>query len=205
LEYISKRWKQLHELEIKRSDAVLNYLFLVSGGAAAATLAYIGNLAKDGATIPSGVVIMLGLFAASLLLVGLLKIFITYKVVGIFREWQDLVNAYYSNNLPWSEVLEKDKAKVRKNGWVIHTIGWSAYLTLVAGVVIGFVRLDKETQNVRSQKNTTIESTVPSSALKGNSNSEPAQDRSEKQHNRNVTKQPAPSTTKKEVEKTNGG
>lgn len=152
VDYIDKRWAQLHELEIKRGDTVLNYLFMVSGGASAATLAYIGNVAKEGNVLPIGVLWMLGCFATSLLLVGLLKIRLIYHVVAIFKGWRSLVARYYSDELPWSEVLTADERTVRQHAWIIHVIGWVAYLALIAGVVIGFVKLQEETSRVRAEK-----------------------------------------------------
>lgn len=152
IEYVDKRWKQLHELEIKRGDGALNYLFLVSGGSAAATLAYIGNVAKDGNPIPVGALWMLGCFAASLLLVGLINIRLVYHTVGIFRNWRNLVSAYYSDKIGWTEMHQKDEDVVKRHEWTIHFLGWSAYLSLFIGIAIGFVKLQEESSNVRPKE-----------------------------------------------------
>lgn len=160
-DYIDKRWRQLNELEIKRSDAVLNYLFLVSGGAAAATLTYIGNLTKDGTTVPNAAFLMLGLFSLSLLLVGLLKASILYHILSIFSSWRQLVTEYYRDNISWDDMLVADEQTVKKSNWRSHVFGWGSFLCIAAGIVVGFVNLQRESSRVRNEKtiNTSTEST----------------------------------------------
>lgn len=165
-DYIDKRWRQLHELELKRGDLVLNYLFLVSGGAAAATLAYIGNVAKAGGALPTGVLWMLGCFAASLLLVGLIKIWLIYKVTSIFKGWRSLVTRYYADQISWEEMLESDERTVIGNKWIIHVLGWSAYLALILGVVIGFVKLQEEMFHGRPEKTASTEAATEATGKK---------------------------------------
>lgn len=152
LAYIDLRWKQLHDLEIRRSDTALNYLFLVSGGAAAATLTYIGNLTKEGTSVPASAFWMLGLFSFALLLVGLLKIMLTYDVIWIFKEWRTLVHRYYSDEMEWRDAVEQDGANVQKGNWFFHVLVWGAYFGITAGVAVGFFNLQEEIVRVRTEK-----------------------------------------------------
>lgn len=143
LDYLEQRWKQLHELEIKRSDTATNYLFLVSGGASAAVLAFIGNVAKD-QSIPQSAVLMLGCFAISLLIVGLLKGAVTMHVMAIFKSWQSLVSRYYSDEIGWKSMLAEDNKVVRKFEWLHLLLGWLSFVFLCFGVSIGFIKLQEE-------------------------------------------------------------
>lgn len=151
LDYIEQRWKQLHELEIKRSDTAINYLFLVSGGSSAAVLGFIGNVAKDQA-IPQSAVLMLSCFATSLLLVGLLKGAITMHVMAIFKSWQSLVRRYYSDEIGWKDMLTKDNEIVLKVEWMPLALGWIAFGFLCLGVGIGFIKLQEEVNNGKHEK-----------------------------------------------------
>lgn len=151
LDYLDQRWKQLHELEVKRSDTAINYLFLVSGGASAAVLAFIGNVAKDGA-IPQSAVWMLGCFALALLLVGLLKGGITMHVMAIFKSWQSLVGRYYSDEIGWKDMLVEDNKVVRRWERLHLVLGWVAFGFLCLGVGIGFFKLQEEVSHGKPEK-----------------------------------------------------
>jgi hypothetical protein len=140
LDYIDQRWKQLHTLEIKHSDAATNYLLLVSGGSSAAVLAFIGNLAK-GQAVPQSAVYMLGCFALAMLLVGLLKGLIAMRITEIFKSWRSLVNRYYADEISWREMLHADNKVVREHDWLPVVLGWTAFGFLCLGVVIGFLEL----------------------------------------------------------------
>lgn len=152
LDYLDQRWNQLHELEVKRSDTATNYLFLVSGGASAAVLAFIGNVAKD-QVIPQSAVLMLGCFAISLLIVGLLKGAITMHVMAIFKSWQSLVSRYYSDEIGWKSMLAEDNKVVRKFEWLHLLLGWLSFVFLCLGVGIGFFKLQEEVNHGKLEKN----------------------------------------------------
>lgn len=154
LDYLDQRWNQLHELEVKRSDTATNYLFLVSGGASAAVLAFIGNVAKD-QVIPQSAVLMLGCFAISLLIVGLLKGAITMHVMAIFKSWQSLVGRYYSDEIGWKSMLAEDNKVVRKFEWLHLLLGWLSFVFLCLGVGIGFFKLQEEVNHGKLEKNIT--------------------------------------------------
>jgi hypothetical protein len=156
LEHIDRRWRQLNELETKRGDAAINYLFLVSGGAAAATLAFIGNSMKDGNPPPSGAIWMLGCFATALLLVGLMKARLGYHVASIFSNWRNEVKEYYEDKKDWADVLDSDEREVNKNAALARRLGWASYVFLVVGVIIGFVKLQEDPSNVRKEKNANV-------------------------------------------------
>jgi len=203
LDHIDRRWKQLHEMETRRADTALNYLFLVSGGAAAATLTYIGNLTKDGTSVPPSAFWMLGLFSVAVLLVGLLKIWVTYRVVGIFEGWRAIVRRYYDDEITWKDVLQADETNVRKWGWIIHVLAWLAYFSIAAGVTVGFFKLQEESARVRTEKaNTPATKTGdkapgPSTA---NDRSELGRREVQKPDERRICpEQPAPTAPKKEV------
>lgn len=152
LDYIGNRWKQLTDLEEKRTDTTLNYLFLVSGGAAAATLTYIGNLTQDGTTVPQGALWMLGLFSIALILVGALKISMTYYARSVFDGWRAIVHSYYADKITWTDAIEADERGVGKYLWIIHVLIALSFLSVFAGVVVGFVKLQEESSRVRSEK-----------------------------------------------------
>lgn len=165
LDYVDRRWNQLHELEIKRSDTATNYLFLVSGGASAAVLAFIGNVAKD-QVIPQSAVLMLGCFAISLLIVGLLKGAITMHVMAIFKSWQGLVNRYYSDEIGWKAMLAEDSKVVRRFEWLHLLLGWLSFLFLCLGVGIGFFKLQEEVNHGKLEKNiAAVTATTKSSSI----------------------------------------
>lgn len=168
LAYIENRWKQLHELENKRAETVLNYLFVVSGGSSGATLAYIGNLVKDGNIIPTGSFWMLALFAISLVLVGFLKFHLAYKTVAIFKNWRNSVSSYYSDSMPWKEMIDSDEALSQKNNWIIHTLGWAAFTTILAGVLIGFFKLQEENYRVKTEKTNSEKSVLEAAGRETN-------------------------------------
>lgn len=168
IEHIDRRWRQLHELEIKRGDAAINYLFLVSGGAAAATLAFIGNAMKDGNPLPGGAIWMLGCFAASLLLVGLMKGRMIHHVVAIYKNWRNEVGLFFCDEREWDQVLKSDEDAVKKKASLVYWLGWASYSFLVAGVVIGFVKLEEGTKHVRQEK-PAITATKTTSAEAGRS------------------------------------
>lgn len=209
LDYIDRRWRQLHEMENRRADTALNYLFLVSGGAAAATLTYIGNLSKDGTSVPPSAFWMLGLFSVAVLLVGLLKIWVTYKIVGIFMGWRTIVRRYYSDEITWIEALQADEANVRRWGWIIHILAWLTYFSIAGGVAVGFFKLQEESARVRTEK-------AASSAAKTSdktSSFTPANDRPELERrefqypegSRSGSKLPAATADKKEVRSLESG
>lgn len=152
IDYIDRRWKQLNELEIKRGDTALNYLFLVSGGAAAATLTYIGNLAKDGTSAPPSAFWMLGLFSVALLLVGFLKICMAFEIEHIFLEWRKTVLRYYADEITWSEALGEDGRQVRGSVWTFRVLVVLAWIFIAIGIFVGIVNLTEESTRVRTEK-----------------------------------------------------
>lgn len=163
-DYIDQRWKQLHELEIKRGDTAINYLFLVSGGASAAVLAFIGNIAKEGTPIPQSAVWMLGCFAASLIFVGAMKGAIALHVISIYKNWRELVRRYYTDDIGWKALEESDESVVRR--WEAFHIGLGAvaFVAIVAGVVIGFLKLHEESLSGRKAEQTSGIVTTKASA-----------------------------------------
>lgn len=163
-DHIERRWSQLHQMEVKWGDATLNYLFLVSGGSAAATLTYIGNLTKDGTTVPSAAFWMLGCFSTALLVVGLLKISITYHIWMIFKGYRRAVERYYMDEIDWKGMLSEDEKNVREGGWRTHVLGWTAWILIAAGIIIGFFNLQKESARVRTEKNVEAATEVESKA-----------------------------------------
>ena len=163
VQYIDHRWKSLSELETKSAERVFNYLFLVSGGATAATLTFIGNAVHDNRQVPTGIMLMLALFATSLLLVGLLKLFLTYKAIRVFRNWRTSAERFYSNDLDWEDVLSSDGEQIRKGTILVHLCAWLSYATLVLGVMIGYHKLNEGIQNAGTETPVHAEKTVISS------------------------------------------
>jgi hypothetical protein len=151
LDYLDQRWKQLQELEVKRSDAATNYLFLVSSGGSAAVLAYIGNIAKDQG-IPQSALWMLGYFAISPLLVGFLKGTITMHVMAIFKSWRTLVRRYHCDEIGWKDVIAEDNKIVYRFEWLHLILGWTSFVFLCLGVGTGFFNLLEEASHVNPPK-----------------------------------------------------
>lgn len=206
LDYVDQRWNQLHELEMKRSDTATNYLFLVSGGASAAVLAFIGNVAKD-QVIPQSAVLMLGCFAISLLIVGLLKGAITMHVMAIFKSWQSLVNRYYSDEIGWKAMLVEDSKVVRRFEWLHLLLGWLSFLFLCLGVGIGFFKLQEEVNHGKLEKNiAAVTATAKSSSISAKE-SPGVDNKSSKRETHNDRSRPGdaatPTSSKKEVKPVN--
>lgn len=183
-------------------DAALNYLFLVSGGTAAATLTYIGNLSKDGTSVPVTAFWMLGCFSTALLAVGLLKFSITYQVWMIFRGYRKLVGDYFNDQIPWSALLENDEKNVKRGGWITHLLGWSVWCLIAAGVIIGFVNLQQESNRVRTEKaksaSTEASATSPKGHVEIDGHGKP-QPTKQDYNNRGGTQHTTTGTAQKEV------
>jgi len=202
LDYIGLRWKQLNDLEDKRTDTTLNYLFLVSGGAAAATLTYIGNLTKDGTSVPPSAFWMLGLFSIALILVGVLKICMTYYALGVFTGWRAIVRSYYADQITWSDAIKSDEKGVDRYLWVIHTLIVVSFLSITAGVAVGFFNLQEESSRVRTEKaaSSTAQTSDKASTSTANSNQGFSDGRSQPaQGSQRSTELPAAASAKKEV------
>lgn len=150
LDHIEKRWKQLHDLDIKHGDAAINFLMIVSGGSAAATLTFIGNAMKDGPA-PGGAVLMLGFFALSILFVGLLKARLVYHVRDIFQNWRGLTKAFFANEVEWNEMMGRDDDAVIRNANLAFYLGWAALACWAAGVIVGFIKLQEDPSNGRKE------------------------------------------------------
>lgn len=150
LEHIERRWNQLHALDVKHGDAAVNYLMIVSGGSAAATLTFIGNAMKDGPA-PGGAVLMLGCFALSILCVGLMKARMVYHVRGIFMKWRVGVKDFIANKVEWDDLLSADEIAVADKANLVFYLGWAALIFWCVGVGIGFVKLQGEPRHVKQE------------------------------------------------------
>lgn len=206
VDYIDKRWKQLHELEVKRWETLQNYLFLVSGGASAATLTYLGNLAKDTVDAAAGIYWMLGLFVGSLLLVGILKMVLVYDALVIFKGWREIVSQFYEDKIEWEYAVQHDERKAARLDPSIAVVTIFAYLLLVVGAGIGVYQFITGGQHGRSKEAATNTSAVQTtfSAKAADASKGRGIEVGPGREDRNITSKSATgATTSKEVGKEN--
>lgn len=95
---------------------------------------------------------MLGLFSIALILVGALKICMTYYARSVFDGWRAIVHSYYADKITWTDAIEADERGVGRYLWIIHALIALSFFSVVAGFVVGFVKLQEESSRVRTEK-----------------------------------------------------
>lgn len=134
IDYVNQRWKQLYGLEMDFSSEGIKYLLLVNSGAAVAVLAFHGSVATVRDMVWPKV--MLGFFVMGVILVGLLHISRYVGVNSLFRNWQSLVNEYFTDARGWLDILSDDVAKAKKFHWVVY-LAYASFTCFVIGAAIG--------------------------------------------------------------------
>lgn len=134
IDYVNQRWKQLYGLEMEFSSEGIKYLLLVNSGAAVAVLAFHGSVAAVRDMLWPKV--MLGFFVFGVIIIGLLHIARYRGVNLLFRNWQSLVNEYFTDVMDWLDVVNDDAAKAKKNYWVVY-LAYASFTCFVIGAAIG--------------------------------------------------------------------
>lgn len=131
---IDARWKQLHTLINEITNDGIKYLFLSNSGAAVAMLAFIGN--SKTASEESWPWAMLFCFVLGLIGVGILHLARYHTTDWLYKGWRYGVNNYYSEVIPWEELLENDEKKVIRIQYIL-IIPYVIFSIFIAGVGIG--------------------------------------------------------------------
>ena len=138
IDYINNRWKQLYDLEADSGKSALHYLFLVNAGGAATTLAFIGAIGAN--KIGLGAKFSLAFFVVGLILFGISKAKTFHHMSGLFKHWKSLVNDYFSDKIPYEEILQRDNKKAVEDIWD-YVFPYASFACFIIGSFIGFCAL----------------------------------------------------------------
>jgi hypothetical protein len=133
-EYVTERWKQLYELQKDWGEKALNYLMLTNSGGAAATLGFIG--ASHGAAVPVGVRVSLFVFLLGVVFVGAAHAHTYHRMSNLFKTWRTDVGRYYSDELSWEELRDRDLSRTGVNVWD-YLLPYAAFACFVGGGIVG--------------------------------------------------------------------
>jgi hypothetical protein len=173
IDYVNQRWKQLQGLGLDFSSEGIKYLLLVNSGAAVAVLAFHGSVAAVRDMVwPK---IMLGSFVMGVVFVGLLHIARHMGVSSLFKNWQSLVNEYFTDDRDWNDIVNDDVAKSKKFDWVVY-LAYASFACFVIGAAIGMFKFSTLT----SGENHVGKEAITSAAAKSNDTTATAID----QHNK---------------------
>lgn len=185
--YLATRWEELAGLERKWIDAVFQYLFLTSSGAAIGTLTFMGATVQAKDPVMPWMVLMLVFFVASVLAVGAGKAFQYFYIRSIYASWRSNCASYYNDSLDWEEVLRRDDEK-SKDSSLVQFCSWFSFFFFFAGLVVGFSQLygglfngkpiePKTTQPTAQQAGTGEKQPVITTTTDGNPSYEGQRDR----------------------------
>jgi hypothetical protein len=138
IDYIDHRWKQLYDLTTDSAKSALHYLFLVNAGGAATTLAFIGAVGAD--KIGLGAKLSLSFFVTGLILFGVSKAMTFHHMDGLFKHWKSLVNDYFSDKIPYEEILQRDNKKAVDGIWD-YVFPYASFACFIIGSFTGFCAL----------------------------------------------------------------
>lgn len=140
VKYISTRWEDLASLERKWIDAVFQYLFITSSGAAIGTLTFMGATVQAKDPVMPWMVLMLVFYVVSLLFVGAGKVSQYFYIRKIYTNWREKCATYYSDSLDWEDMLNNDN-EISKDSKLVKFFSWAAFLCFFGGIIIGFYQL----------------------------------------------------------------
>lgn len=138
VEYINRRWGQLHELEERAVEQAYRYLFLTNSGGAVAVLAYIAQRGDEART--PLVLGMLVCFVLGVVLVGL-GLAKTYEhMSGLYKDWKRDTRRFFARELSFNELTKSDDARAVTD-WLDRALPYGALLAFFAGCGVGAVAL----------------------------------------------------------------
>jgi hypothetical protein len=140
VKYLTTRWEELAQLERKWIDAVFQYLFITSSGAAVGTLTFMGATVQAKDPVQPWMVLMLVLFVLSVLAVGLGKASQFFYISGIYTDWRKNSAIYFNDGMDWEELNRLDTEK-SKDSSLVKFLSWLSFIFFVAGLVVGFSQL----------------------------------------------------------------
>lgn len=140
VKYLTTRWEELAQLERKWIDAVFQYLFITSSGAAVGTLTFMGATVQAKDPVQPWMVLMLVLFVLSVLAVGLGKASQFFYISGIYADWRKNSAIYFNDGMDWEELNRLDTEK-SKDSSLVKFLSWLSFIFFVAGLVVGFSQL----------------------------------------------------------------
>jgi len=137
--YTKNRFNQYTQEIAHWGEDSIKYLLLGNAGSAAAALSFMGSSENVRALL--GPKLALGFFIIGIIFVGLLLVRLLYGA----REWhtglsQDAHKFYMLDEMDWDTLYNKDQ---KRSGPIkcADCFAWSAAISLLVGLAIGFVTL----------------------------------------------------------------
>lgn len=107
--------------------------FQILGGGAVAVLSYLG-IAKENSLSPNLKITLL-LFVVGIILCGITIMLLLHRFDGLLKNWSNLIEKFFRNELDYFEMLKKDRDKYSKTTWGWLT-GYGSFLCFISGVII---------------------------------------------------------------------
>ncbi len=131
--YNAARFQQLNSLVIASAEGAWQYLLAVSGGGAAAVVAFIG--AVPALQKKAWPFLVLAVFAVALLLVGLGRAIVLTNMQRALKNWDVSTRAYYAGEITWKALIERDDEVADRWEFAAWVAGWLSFFLFVAGLI----------------------------------------------------------------------
>lgn len=135
---IEEQAKKVHGDSLSSIEGAINYLFLTNAGGAVATLSLLA--ASAGKSDKIGPFWALVFFCVGVGLVGIVKHFRVTYFAKCSKAWVRESARFYAGQISWEEFNANYEVAAREPRWP-YLVGYSSFLCLVAGAVIGFYLL----------------------------------------------------------------
>jgi len=140
IEHISRRWKQLYDLEKERAETAIKYLLLTNSGGAVAVLSFMG--ASEKARTSFGPKFALLCFLIGIILIGIFNIIQYYHIAKLFVLWKRDSEKYFENHSEWKKLIDDDTERSKTIIWS-HLVAHISFLMFILGCIFGAMSLFK--------------------------------------------------------------
>jgi hypothetical protein len=136
--FISSRWEELSKFYLTNADETIKYLFYVNAGGTATIIGFMG--ASE--TVRSIIILRVALcfFAAGLLSVGILRVFLFHKVRRVSDNWQKDVLKYWKCEIGFNQLVGNDNSRTGSD-LISIIIGYVSGGSFFIGLIFGGVSL----------------------------------------------------------------
>lgn len=138
IDYINRRWSQLHSLQKEWAEVAIKYLFYTNSGGAVAVLSFMGS--SEEARAATGSRISLVCFGLGILLVGVFHAFQYHRISGAFEAWKVNSRDFLTRKVDWDSLNQADDQRSRTSVWA-HCLAYSAFAAFIVGCLAGFCSL----------------------------------------------------------------